>query len=76
MFTDISQSNTVEVDVSRDLADHIYKEANGIVAHDLAFRIYRAEGEVELSEEEQNFLSSFIATTTPVFQDSFSANLK
>lgn len=76
LFTDISQTNTVSSDVSRELADTIYKNANGIMAHDLAFRIYKSEGEIELSEEEVEFIKSFLSKGTPLFQDSFSANLK
>lgn len=75
MFTDISQENTVETDVSRDFADTIYKNANGIVAHDLALRIYRATEPLAVTEEELTFLRSFIAGTTPLFQDSFNNNI-
>lgn len=76
MFLDITQEKTQTVDVSRDLADTIYKNANGIVAHDLAFRIYRSEGPLELTDDELAFLTSFLGSTTPIFQDSFSANVK
>ena len=75
VFTDISQTKSTVTDVSRDLADSIYLNANGIVAHDLAFRIYRSEGSIELSAEELAFLEKFLAQATPVFQDSFHANL-
>ena len=75
MFTDISQTGTTETDVSKEFADTIYKNANGIVAHDLALRIYRATEPVQVSDEELAFLKSFIAGTTPLFQDSFSNNI-
>lgn len=77
MFTDITKKNTVKTDVSRDVAEALYKRANGLVAHSVAMRIYEAQGEVALSEEEEAFLRRFVqAETTPVFQDSFEANLK
>ncbi len=76
MFLDITQEKTQIVDVSRDLADTIYKNANGIMAHDLAFRIYRSEGQLELTDDELAFLASFLNSTTPIFQDSFAANIQ
>lgn len=76
MFTDISQSNTIQSDVSRELADTIYKNAHGIMAHDLAFRIYKSEGEIEMSNEEVEFIKNFLQNSTPLLQDSFLANLK
>lgn len=76
LFTDISRTSTVEVDATKDLADVIYKTANGILAHDVAFRIYRSDGEIELSDEEQSFLTKFLEGGTPQFRDSFIANLK
>lgn len=75
-YTDITKQHTVDQDVSMSFADAIYKQANGILAHDLAFRIYRSTEAIELSEEEVNFLRSFVATTTPLFQDSFEMNLE
>ena len=74
-FTDISQERTTEVDVHKDIADAIYKNVNGIAAHDLALRIYRSEGPVELSEEDQKILRDFLKNTTPIFMDSFEHNL-
>lgn len=75
MFTDISQEKTTTVDLSKQFADTIYKNGVGISAHDLAFRIYRAEGEIELSDDDISVLNNFLSQTTPIFQDSFSANL-
>lgn len=76
IFTDITQENSVETDVTKDLADVIYKTANGIMAHDVAFRVYRSEGEIELSDDEVAFLTKFLEGGTPLFRDSFIANLK
>lgn len=75
MFTDITGKGSAEIDISLDFADKIYKNTNGVVAHDLALRIYRSEGEIELSADELEVLSAFVSKTTPIFQDSFNANL-
>ena len=75
-FTDISQENTKVVDVSRIVSDNIYKNVQGIAAHDLAFRIYRSEGEITLSDEELVLLRNAARTLfTPLFIDSLEANL-
>ena len=76
MFTDISQSKTEELDIATMFADMLYKRVNGIVAHDLALRIYRAAEPVEFKDEEVAMLMPFIeANFTPIFIDSFNANL-
>ena len=76
IFTDISQQRTVETDMATDFADALYKNANGIVAHDPALRIYREKGPVELTEQEEAFLIDFSKKhTTPLFQDSLISNI-
>lgn len=76
MFTDIRQTETVTVDVRLDFSDMIYKNANGIVAHEIALRIYKSDGPVEISPEEKDFLQAFAQRGTPMFYDSFNANIK
>ena len=76
MFTDISHENLIEQDLHRDFADLLYKNVNGIAAHDLALRIYRSEKPVELSDEEIALLREFIKNGTPIFIDSFENNIK
>jgi predicted nucleotide-binding protein (sugar kinase/HSP70/actin superfamily) len=76
MFTDISQSRTEEIDITLMFSDMLYKRVNGIVAHDLALRIYRASEPVEFSEEEMGHIKAFVETNfTPCFIDSFDANI-
>ena len=75
MFVDIAQENTRVVDVRREFADIIYKSVNGIVAHDLALRIYRSEGEIEVNPEEFEIMSQIAESGTPIFNDSFKANI-
>ena len=56
LFTDISRAGHIVVDARKEFANAIYMGMNGIVAHDLAFRILHSEGGIEVSEE--NRLSS------------------
>lgn len=76
LFKDISQTDSVTMDVSRDFSDLMYKNMNGIAAHDLALRIYRSTGEMEISQEEAGLLMEFAKQTTPIFYDSLQANIK
>lgn len=75
-FTDITRENTAIVDVRKPLADALYKTANGIAAHDLALRIYRSDGEIELEESDAQLLRNFAKNLTPMFMDSLEENLK
>ena len=76
MFTDITQTQTQTIDVSRVFADLLYRNGNGIVVHDLALRIYRSEGDMELTREEESLLQTMSKQVcTPVFIDSFNENL-
>ena len=76
MFTDISQEETVISDHRREFADVIYKNIPGIAAHELALRIYKSNGPIELSDEDLNILLPFVEQGfVPVFIDSFKANL-
>lgn len=51
VYTSIRKDKTEKVDVSEAVADAIYKNVGGVVAHSLALRIYN-DGEVELNEKE------------------------
>lgn len=76
VYTDITQENVQAVDVSRVIADQIYKNVTGIAAHDLAFRIYRSENEVTLSEEELELIRKIAQQFfTPIFIDSLENNI-
>ena len=48
----------------------------GIRYYDLALRIYRSTGEIELSREEAELMMEFAKQTTPIFFDSLEANVK
>lgn len=77
VFTDISQEKTEVVDLSFQFSDMLYKKSNGIVAHDLALRIYRATGPVEFTQEEIDALKPFIEENfTGLFIDSYNKNIQ
>lgn len=76
LFTDITQKHTDTIDVSRLFADILYKKGSGIVMHDLALRIYRSEGEMQLSKEDVAIIKDMAnSCCTPTFIDSLLANL-
>ena len=76
VFTDISGEKTETLDITLMFSDMLYKRVNGIVAHDLALRIYRADKSVEFTDEEIGMLKPFVdANFTPCFIDSFNANI-
>lgn len=76
VFTDISGEKTETLDITLMFSDMLYKRVNGIVAHDLALRIYRADKPVEFTDEEIGMLRPFVeANFTPIFIDSFNANI-
>lgn len=75
-FTDISHEQTQIIDIRKLLGNFIYTSANGIQAHDLAFRIYRSDGEVELDPSDVEMLERLAKTMTPVFMDSLNENMK
>lgn len=55
VYTSIRKDKTEKVDVSEVIADIIYKNVGGVVAHSLALRIYN-DGEVELNEKESEII--------------------
>ena len=74
-YTDIAHRDTITSDVSFTVADLIYKNSNGVLAADLAMRIYKSEEPVTVNEDELAFLKNFIKGLTPIFQDSFELNV-
>lgn len=65
----------MEVDARKTVADVLYMQFSGIAAHDLAFRIYRSEGEMEVNDEEAELLTQLGDRSTGVFRDSLHAAL-
>ncbi|MCM1216505.1 MAG: hypothetical protein NC209_03835 [Alistipes sp.] len=74
-YDDISHETTTTVDIRRAFADLMYKNMNGVAAHDLAFRIYRAAEPITLNEEEETIIMRLAENGLPIFMDSLKANL-
>lgn len=75
-YTDITQSTSIETDVRLTFADMLYKNMNGVMAHDIAMRIYKSNGPIVLNETELELVTEFSKGMTPIFQDSLAANIK
>lgn len=76
MFDNISKKTTSIVDLREEVADNLYKGANGIAALNLALKIFESSGKLELTDEEYGILEALAMTGTPRFIESFRANLK
>lgn len=71
MFTDISHAKKRVVNLKFQLADELYSHGTGIAFHALAFKIYKAVGEVELDDSEVQLLQTYVQTMgTPIMSDS------
>lgn len=75
VYTDITHTKTADQDVRKDFADAMYKNLNGVMAHDVALRIYHSEGPVEFNEDELDLVVKFSKTMTPIFQDCLDSNI-
>lgn len=66
----------VPLDARKEFANAIYMGMNGIVAHDLAFRILHSEGGIEVSDEEELIIVDTAKMCKAVFYDSIMSALK
>lgn len=71
IYTDISHETRESVDVKNSLANTLYMNVPGIAAHVLAEKIYKAEGEMDLTLEEVSLIKSCHQFFSGVFVDSF-----
>ena len=70
VYTSIRKDMVMEQDISFPLANGIYTNIPGIMAHSVAMRIYEADGEVELSEEETGALLQWVRLFSGIIADS------
>ena len=75
LYTGISRKETRPFDIREELANSLYLAGRGIRMLDLAMRIYRSDGPVELDEADVQLLREFAQTLSPAFIDSFDQNL-
>lgn len=69
MYVSIRRDKTEEVDISEVIANTIYTQVGGVVAHSLAIRIYE-DGEVELTEKEAEIIKKVADGFVGVVSDS------
>lgn len=75
-YAGIARRQQVTCDIRRDVADLLYMKVQGIVAHDLAFTIYKSDGDVEITDEQAQILTRvFEHFTTGAFIDGLLAQL-
>lgn len=60
-WTGIDHSQIIEQDVRLDLGNLIYKFGD-IRGMDLALRIYKSEGEIDLNDMEYGYLEEFVSS--------------
>ena len=58
IYTGVSRKTAHTCDARETFADLIYRNAGGIRAHSLAFKIYESEGETEYSDDEIKLIQS------------------
>ena len=56
IYTGVSHKTLHTCDARETFADLIYRNAGGIRAHSLAFKIYESEGETEYSTDEESMI--------------------
>lgn len=74
VYTSIRKDKTEEVDISEVVANTIYMNVGGVIAHSLALRIYE-QGEVELSDKEVEIIKHVADGFVGVIADSIKDKL-
>lgn len=76
VFVSLDKINTQVINISKELADGLYKTAQGIAGYALALKIYNSDGEIEYNEEEFNMIQNYANQYgTPFFIDALN-NIK
>ena len=75
LYTSIAQTDTRTFDVREALSNGMYMTMQGIRVHDLALRIFRSDGDVDISDEDLAIIHEYAKNLTPVFIDSLSLNI-
>jgi hypothetical protein len=70
VYTSIRKDMVMEQDISFLLSDGIYMHVPGVMAKSVALRIYSAEGEVELTQQETAALVEWVGMFSGIIADS------
>lgn len=76
IYRDIHRNMVQEQDISYILSNAIYTNIPGVMAHSVAMRIYEADGEIELSDEETSSLASWAEMFSGIIADSIKDYIK
>lgn len=70
VYTSIRKDMVMEQDIAFPLANGIYSNIPGIMAHAVAMKIYGAQAEVELTQEEAQALFQWTEMFSGIIADS------
>ena len=70
VYTSIRKDMVMEQDISFLLSDGIYMHVPGVMPKAVALRIYSAEGEVELTQQETAALVEWVGMFSGIIADS------
>lgn len=74
VYTNLAKSDSQLINIVTELADGIYKTAQGIAGHSLALKIYNSKGEEEYTEEEFSIIQNYANQHgTPFFIDALNS---
>lgn len=74
VYTDLAKNNSQLIDIATELADGIYKTAQGIAGHSLALKIYNSIAEEEYTEAEFSIIENYANQYgTPFFIDALNS---
>jgi hypothetical protein len=77
VYTGVSKTEKVTGDARESFANIVYTRMNGIQAHELAFRLYRSDGAVSVSDGDAQIIMNVARQyCTPAFIDAIEEQLK
>lgn len=59
VFQNIEKTDTLIYDIRKDLSDLLYRLGDGMLAHKLCHTIFESQGEIELDQEQADYLIRF-----------------
>ena len=76
VYTSIRKDMVMEQDISFLLANGIYTNIPGIMAHAVALKIYNAEADIELTDEEIKAMGQWTTMFSGIVADSINDYIK
>lgn len=70
IYTDIAKTHKMVVDARKDLSNILYNGCTGIVAHNVALKVFNSEDAIEINSEEAQLITETAEKyCTPAFID-------